>query len=344
MSGRPRVLFAPAGSAEIGGGHLMRDLALAEALQDRGARCSFATSVWGERLLQRFADPRPAVHPLARPGDIGAIAAVVQAVAPDVLVVDDYGLGEAETARLMGKGLKIVVVDDLADRRYACDLLVDPGFGRTPADYAGRTSQGCELLLGPRYALLRAPFAGLAALPSPPSSGPVRRVFVSFGLSDIGGVAARAVEALRPLAPGAQFDVALASDAQSLDRLRALAAEDAGLIVHPDSREVAALMHQADIAIGAGGSATWERCALGLPSLAVVVADNQRTMIARLAEAGALLATELRDPGFAPRLCKAFVELCDPGVRLALSDAGRAICDGRGAGRVAEAILALCAS
>ena len=321
----------------------MRDLALAEALQARGAACIFAVPAWGERLLQRFAERPPAVLPLARSGDPGALAAMVEAVRPDVLVLDDYSLAAAQVAPLARPGLRVAVVDDLADRSYACDLLVDPGYGREALDYAGRTPKGCEVLMGPRYALLRAAFSqGVAErVAAANAEGPVRRVFVSFGLSDVAGITARAVEALRRRAPQARFDVALSSDAPSLEPLQRLAESEPGLALHPDTRDVATLMRAADVAVGAGGAATWERCALGLPTLAVIVADNQREMIGRMAQARALLSVDLAQAVFDRHLVETFDRLSDPGVRKALHAISRTLCDGLGAVRVADAVIRL---
>ena len=337
----PRILFAPAAGAEIGGGHVMRDLALAEALAGRGAFCVFAVPSWGAQLLARFADVSFPVIGLSGSGEPAAIASALQAAQADVLVLDDYPLDARAVAPLVRPGLRIVVIDDLCDRSYACDLLVDPGYGREAADYDGRTPPACEVLAGPRYALLRNAFANVVVQPAPPTTSNVQRVFVSFGLSDVDMIAARAVERLRPRAPSARFDVALASDAPSLVRLQAMAAADPGLRLHPDARDVATLMRAADVAVGAGGSATWERCALGLPTLAVVVADNQRQVIGRLAEAGAVLAVNAADGGVGPALDAAFDRLCEPQVRAALRAASQSLCDGRGAGRVADAILRL---
>ncbi len=339
MAARPlRVLFAPAAGPQIGGGHVMRGLALAEALQARGAPCTFAVPPWGARLLQRFADATPMVHPLARSGDPEAIAAALEAVRPDLLVLDDYSLDADVVAPLARPGTPVLVIDDLADRTYACDLLVDPGYGRKASAYAERVSAGCKVLAGPRYALLRPAFADPAAS-ARPADGPVRRAFVSFGLSDVDAIAARAAAVLRALAPEIALDVALAADAASLPRLEAMASSDPGLTLHPDARDVAALMRAADVAVGAGGSATWERCALGLPTLAVVVADNQREMIRRLADAGAVLGLDMAGEDFDARLGEAFHRLCDPTVRQQLGRAARALCDGRGAQRVAEALI-----
>ena len=337
--GAPRVLFAPAAGAGIGGGHVMRDLALAAALQARGARCTFAVPAWGARLVAHFGEAPVQILEVARSGDPAAIARALDESAAEVLVVDDFSLDAAAVAPLRRPDLRIAVIDDLADRAYACDLLVDAGHARAVADYAGLTPPGCEVRVGPGYALLRASFARAARAPRAGTDGPVERVFVSFGLSDLDGVAGQAVAALRPRAPHARFDIALASDAESLPRLQQMAAADAGVRLHIDARDVAALMQAADVAVGAGGSAVWERCALGLPSLAVIVADNQRPGLARLAAAGATLCLERAGPDFEARLGAAFERLCAPDRRRDLAAASRAVCDGQGADRVAEALL-----
>jgi UDP-2,4-diacetamido-2,4,6-trideoxy-beta-L-altropyranose hydrolase len=334
-----RALFAPAAGAEVGGGHLMRGLALAEALRRRGMESVFAVPPWGERLVRRFGEAAAArVHPLHRSGDTGEIATAADRVRPDLLVLDDYALGEEGEAALARPGLVLLAVDDLADRRHACEVMVDPGFGRSPQDYAGLVRPGCQVLTGPRYALLRSAFAGGAGRRD--ASRPVERVFVSFGLSDVGAIAERAVRGLRALAPEVVFDVALASDAPSLVGLQAMAQRDPRLHLHVDAHDVAALMRRADVAVGAGGASTWERCALGLPALVIVVAENQRAMIERLAASGAVLAADAADPHFASVLADRFDALRTEAARERLARTSRALCDGGGAERVAAAALA----
>jgi spore coat polysaccharide biosynthesis predicted glycosyltransferase SpsG len=248
--------------------------------------------------------------------------------------VDDYGLDAAFEAAL---GVPVLVVDDLADRPHACALLLDSAYGRRPEDYATR-APGARLLLGPAFALLRAGFAGADRAVQPG----VARVFVCFGLSDVGGVAGRAVRRLRPRLPEARFDVALAGDAASREALCALAAADPGVVLHIDA-DVAPLMRAADLGVGAGGGMVWERRASGLPQLVVTVADNQRPMAARLAKDGVIAAVDLADPAFDIRLVEAFDRLLDPAARQAQIDNPAGRCDGRGAERAAQALRAVVA-
>ena len=142
-------------------------------------------------------------------------------------------------------------------------------------------------------------------------------------------------------APDLQIDIALASEAISADALRVAARSDQRLDLHFDARNVAELMAVADMAIGAGGASTWERCCLGLPTLAVIVADNQRDMIRRLAMDGAVLAVDMSDANFEADFDVALDRLTRMDVRTDLRMRSINLCDGRGAERVADAILSL---
>jgi UDP-2,4-diacetamido-2,4,6-trideoxy-beta-L-altropyranose hydrolase len=301
----------------------MRCLSLAQALAARGAAILFAVEPAQEELVRRFAPGLPA---RIVPKDAAWDAAC------EAVVIDDYAVGAAEEGRA---GPVLMVIDDLADRPHRADLLLDPGYGRRAGDYAGLLPPGAEVLAGPAYALLRPEFAR-ARDPARPVRDRVERVFVSFGLSDVDGVTAKAVAALRRLAPDVRIDVATGAGAASLPALRA----DPGVTVHVETADAAGLMAAADVGVGAGGGAIWERCCLGLPSLAVAVADNQRENLARLVADGVVLGADLAAPGWTRELESGFRALQDPARRGALRGAAIALCDGRGAERAATALLA----
>ena len=305
----PRVRFRPASGPGVGGGHVMRCLALAEALRARGARCDFACEPDGAALVRQFGEDR---YPVRSPDGVLAEGA-------DIVVFDSYRIDAATEAPVRAAGCTVAA-----------------------QDYAGRVPPGATVLTGPSHALLRPAFAERAAADrGRDRHGPVRRVFVSFGLSDPGGVALRVHEALRSRLAGVPVDLALAEGVQSLPALRARAAGDPHLHLHVNATDVAALMGAADLAIGAGGGSTWERAALRLPTLAVIVAENQRRMIERLAQDGGLLSVDLDQPDFETALAAAYDRLQDAGLRRKLADRAAALCDGQGADRVAQALLAL---
>ena len=274
-------------------------------------------------------EPRPQ-------GDPRSLAALAQALDPAAVVLDDYAADAVAERMLAAPGRVLMAVDDLADRPHAVDLLLDPGYGRDAADYAA-LAPGAQVLAGPAYALLRPGFGGDATAPV---DGPLRRLFVSFGLSDVEGVTARAAGLARMVLPDVALDVALAAEARSLPLLRARANAGEPIALHVDTPDVAGLMRRADAALGAGGSSVWERCALGLPSLAVVVADNQRPLIEALQAQGVVIGCDLHASDFEARFVAGLEALRDPGRRRTLAERSRALCDGRGAERAARALLA----
>lgn len=324
MTGAPRILFVADAGPSVGGGHVMRSLTLARALQDLGADCAFRGHPDGDAVLDVFAPDMPRAT-----DDAGF----------DALVFDHYAL-TAEDHRRIAAGRPTLVIDDLADRPLGADLLLDAGPDRRAADYRGLLPPGCDALLGPAYAPVRPAFAALReeALARRSQGGPVRRILVSLGLTDVGGFTARVVQAL---AGAADLDVVVGSGAATLPMLQTLAAGHPGVRLHVDTPEMPRLTAEADIAIGAGGSSSWERCVLGLPTLLLVLAENQSPAAVALAEAGAVIALDAPTE-FASRFDAAAARLIgEESLRRRLSSAAARVCDGQGAARTANAFLAL---
>jgi spore coat polysaccharide biosynthesis predicted glycosyltransferase SpsG len=146
-------------------------------------------------------------------------------------------------------------------------------------------------------------------------------------------------------AGGIALDVVLGSGAPSLPGLRDLAARQPRLALHVDSQDMPRLTLEADLAVGAGGSTSWERCVLALPTLLLVLAANQREASAALAAVDAVLALDVADPDFEAAFKAELSRLIDdPLLRDRLSAASAAVCDGRGAARVATRFLDLIAA
>ena len=314
----------------------MRCLTLAETLAARGLVCAFAVNGSGAALMKRFG----AGFALYRQ-DVGS---ALQAGDFDAMVIDDYGVAAEQEAAFRQQVGVLAVIDDMADRAHLADLLIDPGYGRKAADYGGLLPQSAVLLTGPTYALVRPSFvalrSGMLARPIVPAP---KRLFMSFGLSDVDGIAGRAAAAVRARYPDVVVEIALGSDAESAMALRSRAKADHALHLYFDAQNIAELMAGADAAIGAGGASTWERACLGLPTLAVVIADNQRRVISRLETDGAVLAIDLLDANFDRMFVESLEKLWAPDVRAALRIRSAALCDGLGGERIADAILQLTA-
>jgi UDP-2,4-diacetamido-2,4,6-trideoxy-beta-L-altropyranose hydrolase len=315
----------------------MRCLTLAAELEAKGASCVFMGPPAVSALLDAFA-PKAARLAAAstEPRDL---AAAIGTEAFDALVFDHYALS-ARDHQAMGQGRPVLVVDDLADRALAADVVVDSGPARRAEDYLNLVPEDARLLLGPAFAPVRPEFAALRETALAWRGEPVQRILVSMGLTDVGGITARVVERLRPRIGDCSLDVVLGAAAPTLPGLTKVARRDPRLTIHVDTPHMARLTAEADIAVGAAGSSMWERCVLGLPSVAVILADNQRAAAAALAERGAALVVDLAAADFEPRFDRALTRLMiDPDLRRSLAATSAALCDGQGAERVAQAFL-----
>jgi UDP-2,4-diacetamido-2,4,6-trideoxy-beta-L-altropyranose hydrolase len=182
-----------------------------------------------------------------------------------------------------------MVVDDLASRRHVCDLLLDQNYYTAfRTRYDGLVPPDCRLCLGPEYVLLRPEFAA-AKSQLRERDGTVRRILVTFGANDPGGETFKALAALRSLElTEVAVDVVAGAGNPRRDELRQTCDALPGCSYHEGIDYMARLIGDADLALGAGGATTWERCVLGLPSLTVVIAPNQLETTVDTAHAGAI--------------------------------------------------------
>lgn len=283
----------------------MRCLTLADELQQRGAEVTFVCREHPGHLISIIEGKGFPVVRLQQEGEYGAttddvahavwlgvswqqdaaetIAAVKNGSA-QWLIVDHYALDRRWEMALRPHIDQIMVIDDLADRPHDCELLLDQNL--SPAmetRYENLLPGECKKLYGPKYALLRPEFAKVRkALPQ--RDGQIRRVLVFFGGIDSTNETAKALQTLAVI-DDRQFevDVVVGAGSQHKEQIKNLCAEHAGFHYHCQINNMAELMTAADLAIGAGGTATWERCAAGIPAIIMAVADNQR----ELAETGA---------------------------------------------------------
>lgn len=314
----PRILFVCDAGPGVGGGHVMRCLTLAGALTARGAACAFVRTPDAADILGRYAPDMPLAD---------------EAAAADLVVLDSYRMAPAMEATWRERATRLAVIDDLA-RPHDTDLVLDPSFGRSEADYGAPV-----VLAGPAYALVRPDFAAARAVALARRGGPARRCLVSLGLTDVGGITSRVAAALAD--SGLALDVVVGAGAPSLAALEAMAAHGR-VALHIDSDDMAGLITAADVCVGAGGSSVWERACLGLPTVTLILADNQRDMAMKLDAAGVTVALDARWPGLEGRLVEAVGRLVrDDGLRARLSARSAEICDGLGAERVAKALLAI---
>jgi UDP-2,4-diacetamido-2,4,6-trideoxy-beta-L-altropyranose hydrolase len=337
----PRIAFRVAGSPAIGGGHVVRSVSIADALAASGAACTFFTTaeaVAAAPLLSRSGHQLVTV-----PDQADTVMAAAKPHAPfDWLVTDDYSLGAAQETPWRSLARRILAVDDLANRVHDCDLLLDSAPTRRFEDYAALVPAGAQMLLGERYAPLRAEFSGHRAKALARRNEAIRpsRLLVSFGLVDPGGITAQAVAAIHQAMPDMAMDVVLGPQASSREQVAQLAQAAGNISLHVDPRSMPALMIACDLALGAGGSTAWERACLGLPTVAVILADNQHNFAHELAARGILFAVE-KTPDLWNQVVQHLSRLADDDSQWhRMSAVAAEACDGLGATRIAQAMLA----
>jgi len=353
-----RVAVRVDASRTLGSGHVMRCLALAAVLRKRGVALHFFCADLPGHLGDRVQSQGHGLTLLPAGLDAGqdaeaslaALLAASDGTRFDWLLVDHYALGAAWQRQLRPACTRLAVVDDMADRPHAADLLLDQNLGRQPGDYAALLPAAAVRLTGPAFALLRPEFAAArAASLARRGDGRLRHLLISMGGADPQQATLRVLQALQhapiqgpdqaPLPAEVSITVVLGAQADTLAAVQAL------LPALPwrsqllcDVRDMAPLLQAADLAIGAAGGSAWERCCLGLPSLLLVLADNQRPGTQALVVAGAALALGLVDD-LPATLPAALQRLARPGALQPLSTAAAAVTDGLGAQRVADALL-----
>ncbi len=335
-------------AAELGSGHVVRTLTLADALRAEGHDVFFAAARVPDYLYDKLIANGHAVlmlpsdawtAPLGREWDgetqlrdFEAFKAVVPAA--DWVICDHYALGAVWEAAARCAGFRVMAIDDLG-RTHDCELLLDQNFY---ADSAARYPAGVmQTLIGPQFALLRPAFAAARATAGP-RRGKVRRMLLFMGgidVIDATSLALDAVEAAR--LQSIPLDVVIGAGQPAREAITVRCAANPAWRLHIQTEKMAALLAAADLAVGAGGTTTWERCALGVPTLAVQLADNQRQVLYEGARAGFLCALdgELTCESLALHL-RALV--ANQGLREHLSANAWVVTDGHGARRVIAAL------
>lgn len=374
-----RVLFRCDASLAIGSGHVMRCRNLARALRRRGAEvlliCRQQPGALIDQLSKEFAVLTLASLPASRqaidraPGrelyagwlgcsqeadaDACLLALADDGAGPfDWIVVDHYGIDQIWEQRIcaglsacQARAPRLLAVDDLADRVHHADALLDANRLDACARkrYEPLCPTDCHLFLGPGYAPLDPLYPQLQ--PLAPQRRSLRRLLIFYGGVDQGNDTALALEALsHPQLSQLEVDVVLGPQAPHHSSVQRLVEQRPHTRLHRGLSSLAGLFLRADLALGAAGTASWERAALALPTLVTPVAQNQLQGARALAASGAALLVPLQSvPRPRELLTRLILHLQECPERLSLlSDAARSLGDGRGLGRLVTFMLGPC--
>jgi UDP-2,4-diacetamido-2,4,6-trideoxy-beta-L-altropyranose hydrolase len=351
-----RVIFRVDASLQMGTGHVMRCLTLAQVLKENGANVEFICRNHKGNLTGKIRSNGFVVHELELFGEANVDTSlahshwlgvtqrqdaddcvdILKVKKLDWLIVDHYALDEQWQKRLKPYYEKLMVIDDLADRKHQCDILLDQTFGRHQEDYLPLTPDYCELLLGSQYALLRPEFAKWRSYSLKRRRKPeFKQLLINMGGVDIDNVTENILDELKMcnLPNDISITVIMGECAPHLESVK-FKADDFfhNVNVKVAVNNMAEIMSNADIAIGAAGATTWERCCLGLPTIQIVIAENQSTIAKSLAKKNAI------------KLLKDRKELSSvindaTGWMKDVSDITRQISDGQGLAMVVNSII-----
>ena len=354
-----RIIFRTDASHVIGTGHFMRCLTLAGQMQSVGARIFFVTrelplylqQMLKERDVGLFSLPKldevkitdELPHSVwlgtSQTHDAEQTIALLGSDQWDWLVVDHYALDHRFESQMRKVVKHVLAIDDLADRKHDCDILLDQNFYNNKQQrYIGKVPQDCKLLLGPRYALLRPEFAAIREQRQV-RTGSVQNILVFFGGMDADNLTGQVLNLLIDLNLDLHVNVVIGQQHQQKKNIEQLCVQH-NFICHIQTDQMASLMGSADLAIGAGGASNWERCCMGLPTIVVSTAANQISISSELSKFGGCVYVGSAGSNTLEKIQKALLSFINSPKDIEnCSRIGLDLVDGDGASRVCKKLI-----
>lgn len=359
-----KFVFRVDASAEMGGGHLYRCMNLAASLRASGlCECFFLMREHHAGFIEsvKLAGFEVITLPLEfKPryfdGDYtqwvgGDVKTEIEAMLDllsekgfrktDWVVTDHYGLDRSYEVGVKAYGLNVAVIDDLANRSHQCDLLVDQTCGRYVSDYKGLVNENALICVGQEYCLLRPEFilCRTEALERRKVFSTIKNILVNFGSTDPTNITANVLTNIKDycVKESIVLNVVLGASAPHLKEVGEVVGEFPGATLHVEVSNMAELMKSADIAIGAAGSTTWERCCMGLPTVLVKTAENQSEVVSRMLDLGVVFYHDLSVSNQTGLLLDAFAAVSNDYQNL--SKRAARLVDGKGLERIKNILL-----
>jgi len=271
---------------DIGIGHMMRCLSLAEILVKTDFEVIFISNKLNAKIYNLIIKKRCKICILPENNqntnivehDAIETQKIIESFDDSIswLLVDHRNL-DIQWEKILRKSVqKIIVIDDLANKKHDCDILIDQNlYEKINQRYQNLVPKNCKKLLGPKYALLRSEFSNLRQK-SIKNRIKLQKILISFGGTDPSNETRKVLEAMKIInLKNVHIDVVTTSVNPFKDEIQQLCSSMTNTNFHCDVDKIGILMNTSDLAIGAGGSTTWERCCLGLPSLVSVISEDQ---------------------------------------------------------------------
>jgi UDP-2,4-diacetamido-2,4,6-trideoxy-beta-L-altropyranose hydrolase len=346
MMSEKTLLVRADANAEIGIGHVMRCLALAQAWQENGGKAIFALGAGSEQLEERIRSEGAQVQRIAKPSsgeDASQTAELCATSRADWLVLDGYHFSTNYLRRMEDARSNLLLMDFGATRQPCrCDILLNSDL-QAASEMCGASDGNTQLLLGPRYALLRREFLSFH-LEKREVAEKARRVLITLGGGDAHNVTLQVLEALEDL-DGSQLDVTVVVGHSNphLASLHGGARKSRHqTTIQTNVETMPELMSKADLAITAGGGTCYELAYLGVPMFLITTAENHEGAVEAFGRARAAYNagwfTSLGRSTLAERLRHV---IQDHDLRKEIVDNSRSMVDGKGSGRVVKVMLAI---
>lgn len=343
------IVFRADASITTGAGHVMRCLALADELRHDSIEVAFVCRQEEGNLIAHIESKGHPVYRLPAGINKETDAQLTREflerrkAQPGWLIVDHYDLDYSWESQFRQLVKKIMVIDDLANRKHDCDLLLDQNYHTGKDRYRDLVPEGCVQLLDPRYALLRPQFREMREKLGKRTES-MEKVLVFMGGADLTNETGKTLRALHMLRrKDIHIDVVIGASNPHRDEIEALASQVPDTACHSYVENMAELMGAADISIGACGTATWERCCVGVPSLVMAIAENQRSNAEGLAREGCLVYSGWHERVTETRILEDLIFLINhPEIRNLMSLKSATLVDGLGTKRVKGHLLCLC--
>ncbi|MBT4880683.1 MAG: UDP-2,4-diacetamido-2,4,6-trideoxy-beta-L-altropyranose hydrolase [Alphaproteobacteria bacterium] len=320
----PRAIFRCDASEQLGAGHVMRCIVLAEALKEKGWECFFVSNKEAHTLISKLKEFK-AVDP---------VELYDSPIFHNLLIVDHYELDKSYEQHFRKHADKILVIDDLANREHDCDILIDQTYGRDATDYNGFVPEKCKILTGSKYSLIKRQISELRpkSFLSRKNRNSIKKILISMGGTDPQNYTLKALKMVKESGFRGSIDVVLGFSSKYEEIISDFTKSMSNSVEIYVNADMPKLLNQADLAIGASGSSIWERCCLGLPSVLVQTAANQKKIYDTLCET--FYPGKTKDIEFLFNKC-----LNDPTFFQKLSNTVAPLIDGFGVNRVVETIL-----
>ena len=325
-----KVVIRADASIQIGTGHVMRCLTLAEGLKDKSTQVEFICREHEGNIIEYIENRGFKVHAIpvlkkdtgiplpsklevknilehgdwlgsTQEQDAHICHQILGKLIPDWLIVDHYSLDQVWEMKLQGSFQKLMVIDDLADRSHACDLILDQTYNRKLDDYKSLVTSKCQVLVGSKYALLRPEFSEWREYSLRRREKPnFKRILITMGGVDRQNITEMVLDELNNCDLPAETSVIVVMGVTSpfLSSVRRkMKSLPFKTQIKSNVNNMAELMANSDFAIGASGATTWERCCLGLPSIQITTAQNQTVIADYISKSGAAISVTVDQLG-----------------------------------------------